>query len=108
MEFDSALETMLLGGLVSHGYARQFQIDHDVAQYFARRARTNIGNTKALPPIRYGMTVRAVESIPRLFDRVQLVRKVRRFPPLNGVDQLIIDIEASTLGCFFPFCSDIP
>lgn len=108
MDFDGALETMLLGGLVSYGYARQFEIDHGVAQYFARRARTNIATTGALPPARYGMTVRAVESIPRFFDRVELVMEAKKFPPLDGVDQLIADLKASKLGCFFPFCSDIP
>jgi len=108
MKFDEALEMMLFGGLVSYGSAAQFQIDDEVARFFAERAKNNIVKAGQPTVLQYAAGVRAIEAIPRFFDRVELQMNATRFPSLDGVDQLIKNIESARLGCIFPYCTDVP
>ena len=108
MTFDDALGQMLFGGLVAYGHARDFHIDDDVAKFFADRGKTHIRKQISSLAEQYLAGVRAVEAIPRFFDRVELQMNEKKFPPLSGADTLVKDLQNSRLRSVWPFCTDLP
>jgi hypothetical protein len=108
MKFEDALRQMMFGGLISYGYARDFQIHDNVAEFFADRGRDHILKIYSENRERYVATVRAVDAIPRFFDRVEVQMNKKEFPPLDGAAAFVTKLQNSPLGSVFPFCTNVP